>query len=93
MTLVVGYAVDPAEEAPLRLAAALARTGHHEDTVAQLLTERDPAALRFCGDGVEWRGESLRTDDLRLARHTLVLSFGSCSFREPIEELEALGLL
>lgn len=37
MTLVVGYAVDPVEEAPLRLAAALARTGG-EDVVLATVT-------------------------------------------------------
>jgi nucleotide-binding universal stress UspA family protein len=37
VTLVVGYAVDPVEEAPLRLAAALARTGG-EDVVLATVT-------------------------------------------------------
>ena len=37
MTLVVGYAVDPVEEAPLRLAAALACTGG-EDVVLATVT-------------------------------------------------------
>jgi hypothetical protein len=32
-------------------------------------------------------------EDIASARGGLALSFGSCSFRDPIEELRALGLL
>jgi hypothetical protein len=74
------------------LAAALARTGAGEREVAALLEERDPAALAFAEDQVRWRGHVLPSDALRTARHTAI-SFGSCSFREPVDDLTALGLL
>lgn len=74
------------------LAAALARTGADERDVAALLEERDAAAFAFAEDGVRWRRHHLSADVLRAARDAAV-SFGSCSFREPVDDLTALGLL
>ena len=74
------------------LAAALARTGADEHEVARLLEERDPASLRFANDGVRWRDHALPVETLRAAR-AAAISFGSCSFREPVDDLTALGLL
>jgi hypothetical protein len=74
------------------LAAAFARTGATEADVARLLEERDPAAVTFGDDGVRWRGRHVPLDALREARAAAV-SFGSCSFREPVDDLTALGLL
>ncbi len=75
------------------LAAAFARAELDEESVAALLTERDVKAFRFGKAGVSWREHEVSTDDLARARATLALSFGSCSFREPIDDLQALGLL
>jgi hypothetical protein len=75
------------------LAAAFARSGLGTTAVARVLTERDRAAFRFSSGGVEWRDRPLSMDALAATRASLALSFGSCSFTEPIEELGALGLL
>ncbi len=75
------------------LGAAFARTGLDADGVAELLDERDATALRFDAGGVTWRGHHVSLDGLRDAREILSLSFGSCSFAEPIIELQQLGLL
>ncbi|MDQ3948962.1 MAG: hypothetical protein M3282_01320 [Gemmatimonadota bacterium] len=75
------------------LAAAFAQFGLGTHAVVDLLLERSPAALRFSTNGVEWRDRRVGIDALAEARGALALSFGSCSFTEPIEELEALGLL
>ena len=76
------------------LAAALLRAGASLPEAEAMLTERDPAALRFDDGGVEWRGVRLTTDALRAAREAgAVVAFGSCSFREPVDDLRALGLL
>ena len=74
------------------LAAALARTGADERHVAALLEERDPAAFTFDEHGVRWRHRLLPPDMLRSARDGAV-SFGSCSFREPVDDLRELSLL
>jgi hypothetical protein len=75
------------------LAAALARAGLGVPDVARLLAERDAHAFRFDADGVQWHNRRLSLRTLADARATLALSFGSCSFTEPIAELEQLGLL
>jgi hypothetical protein len=74
------------------LAAAFARAGLAASDVAELLEERTPTAFRFLSDGVGWRGHGVSMNALVETRAALALSFGSCSFTEPIEELEALGL-
>ena len=55
--------------------------------------ERDPSAFRFDDAGVEWRRRRLQLDAIRRSRESGIVSFGSCSFTEPIGDLESLGLL
>lgn len=95
------YPVSQANDAPsatmfgflnLFLAAAIARAGG-ESLLVELLQERDAAAFRFADDSVEWRGHRLTRDQLAESRLAFALTFGSCSFREPVEGLHALALL
>jgi hypothetical protein len=74
------------------LASALARAGANERELTALLEEREPSAIRFTEHGVHWRGHALPLESLRAARGAAI-SFGSCSFREPVDDLIALGLL
>jgi len=73
-------------------ATALLVAGHAASDVEPLLAERDAGALAFDDDGLRWRGLGAGLTDLRGARRVFV-SFGSCSFAEPVAELRALGLL
>ena len=75
------------------LAAAFAREGLDEAVAAALLIEPEIAAFSFTGHGVAWRDRSVDAASLARTRATLALSIGSCSFREPLEALGALGLL
>jgi hypothetical protein len=75
------------------LAAALLATGMPAAEVPALLEETSADALRVDDSGISWRGYCLTTDQAAAARASLALSFGSCSFREPIEDLKALRLL
>jgi hypothetical protein len=75
------------------LAAALARAGAPEADLVPLLEERDPASVKFGDDSVEWRGKVIDAATIRLARSRVATSFGSCSLREPIDDLKALRLL
>jgi hypothetical protein len=77
----------------LFLATAFLKAGMKETDAAGLLQERSSEALQFDEDGLTWRGHRLDVNALRDARRLAVMSFGSCSFTEPIEELEALHLL
>ena len=75
------------------LAAAFARAGMPEPELARLLQEQDAGSLRFLDDAVEWREHRLDPAMIRSARDAGIVSFGSCSFTEPIGDLRALGLL
>jgi hypothetical protein len=75
------------------LAAALARQGGSHDGVVALLEERDPGALIAGGDGITWRGHHFGASALRELREHAAVSFGSCSFREPTDELRTLAWL
>jgi hypothetical protein len=72
------------------LAAALA--WHGDRDIEPVLAETDPAAFRF-DEKAHWRDRSLDADQVREARRHFAHSFGSCSFEEPVRDLEALGIL
>jgi hypothetical protein len=72
------------------LAAAFA--WHGDRDIEPVLAETDPAAFRF-DDRAHWRDRSLDAEQVREARRHFAHSFGSCSFDEPVRDLEALGLL
>src|SRR5262249_52673808 len=60
---------------------------------AAILDSSDPAAFHFDDHGLRWRDWVVTTEQLRQARHSMALSFGSCSFDEPRDDLRALGWL
>jgi hypothetical protein len=74
------------------LAGCFARNGMSVDRLQGLLDEREPAPFRFA-DGITWRNNVLNATQLREARGWTAISFGSCSFEEPVQELKKMGLL
>jgi hypothetical protein len=72
------------------LAAAWLRHGLTEADAVRLLEERDPEAIRFSADAVEWRGRRLDQAAIAAAREHGIVAFGSCSFTEPVGELRTL---
>ena len=75
------------------LAAALVQGGMNAATGAQVLEEKDPKAFVFDEQGAAWRDRRVGLAAVATTRSTFALSFGSCSFEEPIGELKELGLL
>ncbi|MEP6990294.1 MAG: hypothetical protein ABJA80_05125 [bacterium] len=75
------------------VAAVFARKGLDVNRIAVLLDEQDPLALALADASVAWRGERVLYDDVLSARTSFAIAFGSCSFREPIDDLHHLGLL
>jgi hypothetical protein len=75
------------------LAAALARKGLSAQELEQLLLEEDAAEIKFAAEGVSWRGQHLENAAIGSARANFAIAFGSCSFEEPIADLQQLGLL
>lgn len=71
------------------LAAALVHGGGGEAETVALLDERDPGAFAVSPAAIAWRGHRFTTATLAAARQNLSRSFGSCSFTEPVEGLQA----
>ena len=77
----------------LFLTAGFLAAGMDAEEAEALLTEAAPGALSFSDNAVTWRGRSLTDPEIDRARREVATSFGSCSFREPIADLQAMGLL
>ena len=67
------------------------------ETLTACLTDSDTAHWRFGEDALTWSGAAMpvriELDSLAEVRSKFALSFGSCSFEEPIDELRGLELL
>jgi hypothetical protein len=72
------------------LCAAALHQGEGLDVARRILLETDPAAFVFSDDGIRWHAISFDQAMLRALRRRGFRSFGSCSFREPVDELAAL---
>lgn len=58
-----------------------------------ILADEDPTAFQFNDDYLLYRTHAVTPEDVEAARRRFVVSFGSCSFDEPREDLRGLGLL
>lgn len=74
-------------------AAVLARGGAETATLERVLEEESPDAFTFLDARMEWRGNGIGAAEIAEARRGFAISFGSCSFEEPVQDLKALGLL
>jgi hypothetical protein len=59
----------------------------------QALEELDPDGFELSSEGFRWRGRVASPAEIEQARRKRLHSIGSCSFFEPVEELEQLGVL
>lgn len=75
------------------VAAALAHGGASVADIADALTESSATAFAFGADSVTYRDLAISLTDLARTRRDLFRSFGSCAFREPVEELARLHLV
>jgi hypothetical protein len=75
------------------LAAAFVRSGMGAPLATELLKEQTPEAFKFDAAGVAWRGHRVSTERIVETRRNCSISFGSCSFTEPIDDLRSLHLL
>jgi hypothetical protein len=58
-----------------------------------ILEDDDARGFAFDDDAASWRGHAVLTSDLAALRDGFAISFGSCSFEEPIDDLKELGWL
>ena len=63
------------------------------DDLSPLLTRCDLDGIEFTSDGVTVDGEAYDLAAIEDARIAFALSFGSCSYDDPVTDLAALGLL
>lgn len=74
-------------------AGALAMTNHLSiDQIQDILEDEDPASFMFDEEGFAWKGLRVVTLEILHARQQVV-SFGSCSFDEPREDLRSMGFM
>ena len=77
-----------AEHGFLNLLAAVV-FGEEEDALA----ETDPSAFSLDAEAFKWGGRRAEAGRARAGRAERLRAIGSCSFFEPVEELERLGVL
>lgn len=70
------------------LAAALAWLGAEKGALMETL---ETTEFQFGEDGVRWAGFELGVDEIERVRREFAMSYGSCSFEEPLAEAKALG--
>ena len=76
------------------IASLLARARKlDEPTIKKILDETDPGAFTMTNEAIAWRDLDIAPVDADRLRETFAISFGSCSFDEPVEDLESLHLL
>jgi hypothetical protein len=74
-------------------AGVLAHARHlNEDQVRAIIEDEDPQDFIFEDDGFRWKDWRATTEEIVAARREVV-SFGSCNFDEPREDLRKLGWL
>ena len=77
----------------LPIAFAVRWAQRHKTTVSEIekiLAERDPRAFLFPEGGAAWHGKMLTSEDLHAAREDMAFNIGSCSLREPDDDLARL---
>ncbi|MCB9844735.1 MAG: hypothetical protein H6811_01935 [Phycisphaeraceae bacterium] len=78
----------------LLLASALAHTTEvPREVLVEVLEETDAAAFALGSDSARWRDHEFDSTALARTRESFFLSIGSCSFDEPVEDLQQLGWL
>ncbi len=75
------------------LGAALLERGITKDQLIQILDDTQATDFHFSGEFAHWNKLLIKETDLAGTRQHFAISFGSCSFEEPIADLQKLGLL
>ena len=72
------------------LAAAFMFCGASPEEGEAILRERSLKAFQFRADSIAWNGRNLSVQQIAEGRVQFAVSFGSCSFTEPVEELKKM---
>jgi hypothetical protein len=77
----------------LSCAATILFFGGDVEEAKRALAEEDLAAWQVRADSLRWRNQSWTADQLATLRRDFFIGIGSCSFEEPIRDLESLRWL
>ena len=77
----------------LFLMAGFAREGFRSNVLEDVMEEEFDEVFHFENQTVTWRDFSLGIAQIENLRHKGIQSFGSCSFDEPVADLQKLGIL
>lgn len=77
------------------IAACILTTIHKLDfkTIYDILQDEDSLNFKFTDQKFSWRNYDATKEQIEFSRIKSFISFGSCSFDEPLEDLTSLGLL
>jgi hypothetical protein len=64
-----------------------------EAEIDEILNEEEPFDFYFTDEGLSWHDYSITNFDIKNARDNFMISYGSCSFDEPVEDLKTMELL
>jgi hypothetical protein len=73
------------------VAATVARQSANEDEIEKILNDSERRNFKADVDGLQWRERRLSWEEIKEMRDGFAISFGSCSFEEPIEEMRVMG--
>jgi hypothetical protein len=64
-----------------------------EEETLNILNEEDPYAFHFLEEGIELNDNFAAIEEIEEARQKFMISYGSCSFDEPVDDLKTMELL
>ena len=64
-----------------------------ESDLIDLLNDEEASNFMFSESEFSWKGHTVSFEELHMLRSLSVTSFGSCSFDEPVEDLQELNLI
>jgi hypothetical protein len=67
--------------------------GLDEAETIDILNEEDPYTFHFSEDGIEFKDYEVTIDEIKEAREKFMVSYGSCSFDDPVDDLKTMELL
>lgn len=68
-------------------------SGIDESEIIDVLTDDDPYDFIFNENGFVWNEIEITNSEIKSAREKFMLSYGSCSFDEPVSDLKTIELL
>ena len=76
------------------LGSALTASGAIDaQQLVDVLEDQDPGHFHFGSEYASWQSAKITLENIDMARGASALSFGSCSFSEPVEDLKQAGWL